>query len=219
MYGKLLPAADVAGAGRPAARARARRDADARRRGERAGALGRRRATTRSDDAVGFRREMERARLTAAERAAVRPRRRPARRLRRALERREHRARGDEQRAERAVHRADVVRLRAAGAARAPRTRVAAHHDEVGEHQRRAADRVLRQLRPRGSMNCGSTASMNTMPLGFVALTRKPAHQELARRAAQRPLRRGRVDGERRRAPLLRRRATRGRRRRATSRP
>src|SRR5665213_976289 len=63
--------------------------------------------------------------------------------LGRAPERRQHRAGGDEQRAERAVHPPPVVfRPEHRQYARRER-RVAAHHHRVGEHERRTADRVL----------------------------------------------------------------------------
>ena len=68
----------------------------------------------------------------------------------RAAERRQHGAGGDEQAAERAVDPAHVMRLAQDAQDARGEPGVAAHHDEVGEEQRRAADRVLRELRERG---------------------------------------------------------------------
>ena len=88
----------------------------------------------------------------------------------------------DEQAAERAVHRAQVMRCAQQAQHARGETRVAAHDDEVGEEKRgRRKCAYWTSSGRAGSMNCGSTASMNRMPLGFVALTRKPRRSSAPR--------------------------------------
>ena len=96
------------------------------------------------------------------------------------------------------------MRLAQQRAARAPR-RSCSRSSRRGRC-RRASRRRSRTGSPAvapGSMNCGSTASMNTMPLGLVAFTRKPRSSSSRGVAPSRLSLASALDGERRRAPLL----------------
>jgi class 3 adenylate cyclase len=121
----------------------------------------------------------------------------------RPLERRERRAGRDEQRAERPVHQLDVVRFAQEPQHARSEQRVAAHHDGVGQRERRAADRVLRQLRCRRIDELRQHGEHEHDALRIAGVDEKPADEQLARRRAQRRLRGLRVDRERRRSPLL----------------
>jgi hypothetical protein len=48
------------------------------------------------------------------------------------------------------------------------------HHDQVDAAHGHGQDQQLRQQGASCVMNCGSTATMKMMPLGLVALVRKP---------------------------------------------
>ena len=163
---------------------------DARRRGERAGALGGRRATTRTTTRSGSGARWKRSSALQPESSRTPTSKRTARRaarLCRALERREQRAHRHEQPAERAVAAQRTWRgLRSMRSAFAASAGVAR---SSRRGRRRSASRRTRVLRARcgraGSMNCGSTASMNTMPFGIRSRSRGSRARRAAAGAAQ----------------------------------